>query len=149
MAPIIALQARMTRIPCRSKGTRDSAAAPAPQVLVIRIRGEMNILEARVTNVIYQGDTFLLQAVLADGSKISARNIANSGAMAAVPRAGEMVRLGLSIQDTVLHTLRSYGFQNTADAYECYRWGRHWLREGAISQEHFAGNGFPKLTVTG
>src|SRR5450759_203174 len=49
-----------------------------------------------------------------------------------------------SIQDEVLHALRSYGFQNTADAYECYRWGRHWLREGAISQEHFAGNGFPR-----
>ena len=48
------------------------------------------------------------------------------------------------IQDEVLHALRSYGFQNTADAYECYRWGRHWLREGAISPEHFAGNGFPR-----
>ena len=33
----------------------------------------------------------------------------------------------------MLHALRSYGFQNTADAYECYRWGRHWLREGAIT----------------
>src|SRR3954462_12922219 len=48
------------------------------------------------------------------------------------------------IQDTVLHVLRSYGFQNTADAYACYRWGRHWLREGAIPPEFFAGNGFPK-----
>jgi uridine kinase len=48
-----------------------------------------------------------------------------------------------TIQDEVLHALRSYGFQNTADAYACYRWGRHWLREGAITQEKFAGNGFP------
>ena len=48
-----------------------------------------------------------------------------------------------SIQDEVLHALRSYGFQNTADAYECYRWGRHWLREGAISRAQFAENGFP------
>lgn len=48
-----------------------------------------------------------------------------------------------TIQDEVLHTLRSYGFQHTADAYECYRWGRHWLREGAISQSQFASNGFP------
>ena len=47
------------------------------------------------------------------------------------------------IQDKVIHTLRSYGFQNTADAYECYRWGRHWLREGAITEPQFAGNGFP------
>jgi uridine kinase len=49
-----------------------------------------------------------------------------------------------TIQDEVLHALHSYGFQNTADAYECYRWGRHWLREGAIPAEKFAGNGFPQ-----
>jgi len=49
-----------------------------------------------------------------------------------------------TIQDEVLHSLRSYGFQNTADAYACYRWGRHWLREGAILPEKFAGNGFPR-----
>src|SRR5215510_7469236 len=48
-----------------------------------------------------------------------------------------------TIQDEVLHALRSYGFQNTADAYACYRWGRHWLREGAIMPDKFAGNGFP------
>src|SRR3954465_5442003 len=48
-----------------------------------------------------------------------------------------------TIQDEVLHALRSYGFQNTADAYACYRWGRHWLREGAISPDKFVGNGFP------
>src|SRR5664279_4532691 len=48
------------------------------------------------------------------------------------------------IQDEVLHALHSYGFQNTADAYECYRWGRHWLREGAIPVEKLAGNGFPQ-----
>jgi len=49
-----------------------------------------------------------------------------------------------TIQDEVLHALRSYGFQSTADAYECYRWGRHWLREGAISPANFVGNGFPR-----
>src|SRR5262249_1316461 len=52
-----------------------------------------------------------------------------------------------TIQDEVLHALRSYGFQNTADAYACYRWGRHWLREGALNAEKFAGNGFPKATM--
>lgn len=51
------------------------------------------------------------------------------------------------IQDEVLHALRSYGFQNTADAYACYRWGRHWLREGAISTEKFVGNGFPQAEM--
>src|SRR5436190_2380894 len=52
------------------------------------------------------------------------------------------------VQDTVLHVLRSYGFQNTADAYACYRWGRHWLREGAVSKEQFVGNGFPNASMS-
>jgi len=52
-----------------------------------------------------------------------------------------------TIQDEVLHALRSYGFQNTADAYACYRWGRHWLREGALTPEQFAGNGFPRARM--
>lgn len=52
-----------------------------------------------------------------------------------------------TIQDEVLHALRSYGFQNTADAYACYRWGRHWLREGAITSDKFVGNGFPRAQM--
>jgi len=48
------------------------------------------------------------------------------------------------IQDEVVHVLRSYGFQNTADAFVCYRWGRHWMREGAVQPESFMGNGFPQ-----
>ena len=52
-----------------------------------------------------------------------------------------------AIQDDVVHALRSYGFQNTADAYMCYRWGRHWLREGAITTEKFVGNGFPAVEM--
>ncbi|NQU12324.1 hypothetical protein HQ590_16125 [bacterium] len=48
------------------------------------------------------------------------------------------------LQDEVLHALRSYGFQTVADAYECYRWGRHWMREGAIQEHQFVGNGFPR-----
>src|SRR5262249_41761742 len=49
--------------------------------------------------------------------------------------------------DEVLHALRSYGFQNTADAYACYRWGRHWLREGAFAPAQFVGNGFPAVQM--
>src|SRR6185312_11571433 len=49
-----------------------------------------------------------------------------------------------TIQDKVLHALRSHGFQKTADAYECYRWGRHWMRNGDITPEQFSGNGFSR-----
>lgn len=45
------------------------------------------------------------------------------------------------IQDEVLHVLRSHGLQRTADAYTCYRWSRHWLREGDVTTGQFVGNG--------
>jgi len=47
------------------------------------------------------------------------------------------------IQDTVIHVLRSFGFVTVADAYECWRWGKHWVRAGAISLDQFVGNGYP------
>lgn len=47
------------------------------------------------------------------------------------------------IQDKVLHVMHSHGFQKIGDAYACYRWGRHWLREGALTPGKFVGNGFP------
>lgn len=47
------------------------------------------------------------------------------------------------IQDTVIHVLRSFGFVTVADAYECWRWGRHWVRAGGITPEEFVGNGYP------
>jgi len=47
------------------------------------------------------------------------------------------------IQDTVIHVLRSFGFVIVADAYECWRWGKHWVRAGAITMDEFVGNGYP------
>ena len=47
------------------------------------------------------------------------------------------------IQDTVLHVLRSFGLVTVADAYECWRWGKYWVRAGAITMEEFVGNGYP------
>ena len=38
-------------------------------------------------------------------------------------------------------------FRTRPMLYACYRWGRHWLREGAITPEDFIGNGFPKAQV--
>jgi len=47
------------------------------------------------------------------------------------------------IQDTVLHVLRSNGFMKIADSYACFRWGHHWVREGAITDAQFVRNGYP------
>ena len=38
------------------------------------------------------------------------------------------------IQDVVVHVLQSNGFTKVADTYTCFRWGHHWVREGAISR---------------
>ena len=51
------------------------------------------------------------------------------------------------IQDTVLHVLSSYGFIMTADSYACFRWGHHWVREGAITEEQFVRNGYPPSQI--
>jgi putative spermidine/putrescine transport system ATP-binding protein len=61
-----------------------------------------NTLPARVGDVIYQGDTFLVQAVLEDGSRISARGIASAGALDRIPQRGEPVSLHFGAGDAVL-----------------------------------------------
>jgi putative spermidine/putrescine transport system ATP-binding protein len=61
-----------------------------------------NTLHARVGDVIYQGDTFLVQAVLEDGSRISARGIASAGALDRIPQRGEPVSLHFDAGDAVL-----------------------------------------------
>jgi len=47
------------------------------------------------------------------------------------------------VQDTILHVLKSNGFTTVADAYTCFRWGHHWVREGAITEEQFVRGGYP------
>ena len=101
---------------CRCAGVAVRTAAPAPaggpSLLMLRperIRvgdGERrdghNVLDARVTDVIYQGETFLVQAQLADGSRISARGIASAGALARVPAVGDTAPFAFDAQDAVL-----------------------------------------------
>ena len=47
------------------------------------------------------------------------------------------------VQDVVLHVLRSNGFTKIADSFTAYRWGHHWVREGAIGEEQFVRSGYP------
>jgi len=49
-----------------------------------------------------------------------------------------------TVQDTVIHVLRSRGFVDTADVYETYRWGKARTRAGELSEDEFAGVGFPR-----
>jgi putative spermidine/putrescine transport system ATP-binding protein len=61
-----------------------------------------NLLHGTVRAVAYQGESFLLHAALADGREVAVRGVSTSAAMAAVPRHGERVTLGLGAADTIL-----------------------------------------------
>jgi putative spermidine/putrescine transport system ATP-binding protein len=62
----------------------------------------LNLLRGIVRNIVYQGDSFLLQVGLAGGAEIGVRGVSTSGAMAALPKHGEEVTLGLEPADTIL-----------------------------------------------
>ncbi|MBL8671539.1 MAG: ABC transporter ATP-binding protein [Alphaproteobacteria bacterium] len=89
-------------------------APPGPGRCVLMVRPErlqllgpagepgMNLIAGRVRDVVYQGDSFLVRVVLADGTEVGARGVASSRAMAAAPAPGAEVTLGLSPADTIL-----------------------------------------------
>jgi putative spermidine/putrescine transport system ATP-binding protein len=91
---------------------RDGSRPAGPCLLMLRperlqiLSGaapdHLNILRGTVQHVIYQGDSFLLQAKLAGGAEIGVRGVSTSGAMAALPKPGEQVTLGLRPEDTIL-----------------------------------------------
>jgi putative spermidine/putrescine transport system ATP-binding protein len=61
-----------------------------------------NCFEATVSDVVYQGDSYLLYATLNDGTEISLRGIVRRDTIADLPRSGSRVTLGLDASDTVL-----------------------------------------------
>jgi putative spermidine/putrescine transport system ATP-binding protein len=62
----------------------------------------MNRFTATVSDVVYQGDSFLMYAALADGSELAVRGVVRSATIAALPPVGETVTLGLDPEDTAL-----------------------------------------------
>ena len=62
----------------------------------------MNVFEADVTDLVYQGESFLLYATLNDGTDVAVRGANRSGTFADLPKSGERVRLGLEAGDTVV-----------------------------------------------
>jgi putative spermidine/putrescine transport system ATP-binding protein len=59
---------------------------------------DLNIIEARVREIVYQGESSLAYLTLAAGGELAMRW---TGA-AAVPNPGEPIRLGLAPEDTIL-----------------------------------------------
>ncbi|MFD0860454.1 ABC transporter ATP-binding protein [Roseovarius aquimarinus] len=89
-------------------------AVPAGDDLLLMIRPERvrlldgeapegtNVLDATVTELVYQGESYLLYARLEDGTEIAVRGAIREGTFAKLPRAGSAVKLGLHRADTVV-----------------------------------------------
>jgi putative spermidine/putrescine transport system ATP-binding protein len=72
------------------------------QILQTTPPEHMNVLHGSVQDVVYQGDSVLLQVELAGGGRIGARCASTGGAIAAIPPRGAPIMLGLSLDDTIL-----------------------------------------------
>ncbi|WP_425595644.1 ABC transporter ATP-binding protein [Roseovarius nanhaiticus] len=89
-------------------------AVPGADTLLLMVRPERarllvgetpedtNIFDAKVTELVYQGESYLLYATLTDGSEIAVRGAIREGTFAGLPRAGDTVKLGLHRADTVV-----------------------------------------------
>jgi putative spermidine/putrescine transport system ATP-binding protein len=99
---------------CAGQPIAHAGAAPASTRACLMLRPErvrllgadggegLNVLPAQVSGIVYQGDSFLLQARLADGQAISLRGIAGAAVLDSLPASGDLVRLGFAPADTVL-----------------------------------------------
>jgi putative spermidine/putrescine transport system ATP-binding protein len=76
--------------PERVKIAADSAASGA------------NIFAATVSDIVYQGDSFLMYARLGGGAEVSLRGVIRSATLAALPSVGGPVTLALEPEDTVI-----------------------------------------------
>ena len=63
---------------------------------------DMNTFQSTVSEVVYQGDSFLLYAHLPNGSEIAVRGAIRQGTITDLPAVGDTVILGLDPGDTVL-----------------------------------------------
>nr|WP_303626433.1 ABC transporter ATP-binding protein [Roseovarius sp. M141] len=72
------------------------------RLLIGETPGDTNIFDVTVTELVYQGESYLLYARLKDGSEIAVRGAIREGTFAGLPRAGDSARLGLHRADTVV-----------------------------------------------
>ncbi|MEO0624477.1 MAG: ABC transporter ATP-binding protein [Pseudomonadota bacterium] len=89
-------------------------APPAGKNLVLMLRPErlqlvngetaagINRFDATVQEVVYQGDSYLLQARLADGTVVALRDVVRRDTLEALPATGNPITLGLHARDTVI-----------------------------------------------
>ena len=111
------VERRDGKICYRGAPLRIAAAPPEGDLLLLlrpeRIRlldaerspdaaSQMNVFPASVTDIVYQGESYLLYGRLSNGEEISLRGAARSDAWAQLPKVGDAVTLGLHADDAVL-----------------------------------------------
>ncbi|WP_139837859.1 ABC transporter ATP-binding protein [Roseovarius litorisediminis] len=91
-----------------------SGALPDTPTLALMVRPERlrlagadsadnaNIFHATASEVVYQGDSYLMYARLSDGSEISLRGSIRGGTVTGLPAVGDPVTLALDPADTIL-----------------------------------------------
>lgn len=63
---------------------------------------DLNVLRGTVSDVIYQGDSFICYAALKDGRQVTLREYCRSDVLANLPAPGEPIALGIDASDIVL-----------------------------------------------
>ncbi|MFN3825579.1 MAG: ABC transporter ATP-binding protein [Pseudorhodobacter sp.] len=93
---------------------RHSRPAPDVRNLLLMMRPErislstgaapegVNSFSAITQDVVYQGDSYLVQAVLADGSEITLRRPMSGAALSSMPAQGDAITLSVAPEDAVL-----------------------------------------------
>ena len=92
-----------TAIPPEGEGRRLVLLRPERlHILDGKPPARLNVFEATVRDVVYQGDSFLMVAVMADGGEIAVRGLTRGARVSAIPAAGTRVKLGLDPDETAL-----------------------------------------------
>lgn len=63
---------------------------------------DMNVFDGQVGQLVYQGDTFLLQVTLSSGRTLAVRAMTSGRNVVNIPSLGAPISLGLAVQDTIL-----------------------------------------------
>ncbi|MBY8977064.1 ABC transporter ATP-binding protein [Rhodobacteraceae bacterium NNCM2] len=63
---------------------------------------DVNVFDATVTELVFQGDSFLMYADLAEGTSVALRGSSHRDVTSEIPAIGKQVKLGLHRHDTVL-----------------------------------------------
>lgn len=114
MLPVERAGPRSVRFTGQTFETRGPVPEEGPLYLAIRTeklllldpeaKAQTNVMSGRVTNTVYQGESMRLFVEFDDGTGVSLRRLCQGGDTAAMPAAGDTIRLQLPPENTVIVT---------------------------------------------